>query len=167
MSVSTIPALRTALLVRLAAETWPTATPQIARSHPYPEPSADEMIYLAGTQNADPIGSQFGGGQTPSVFGMDRHEERYVQTLMVSVVRNAREDVAAMEARAFELAGVIETSVRNWRTTTPSPYDGVVTFCYVDGLRLDSAHLIAAEGGKTPPSREVLITIELACAAGI
>lgn len=120
------------------------------------------MVYLAGTQNADPIGSQFGGGQIPIAMGMAQQEEHYVQTLMVSVVRNARDDVAVMEARAFELAGVIETSIRNWRTTS---YDGVVQFCYVDSLRLDSAHLIAAEGGKTPPSREVLITLELACSA--
>jgi hypothetical protein len=165
MSVSTIPALRTALLVRLAAETWPTATPQITRSHPYPAPAEAEMVYLAGTQNDDPIGSQFGGGQTPSAFGMERHEERYVQTLMVSIVKNAREDVAVMEARAFEIAGVIETSIRNWRSTA-TPYDGVVIWCIVSGVRLDSAHLVAAEAGS-PPSREVLITIELACAAGI
>lgn len=164
MAVSTIPALRTALLARLAAATWPTATPQIARSHPYPAPSEAEMIYLAGTTNEDPIGSQFGGGQTPSAMGMDRHEERYVQTLMVSIVKNAREDVAAMEARAFELAGVIETSIRAWRL---SAYDGVVIWCIVTGVRLDSAHLVAAESAQSPPSREVLITIELACAAAI
>lgn len=167
MAVSTIPALRTALLARLAAETWPTATPQIARSNPYPEPSAAEMIYLAGTQNDDPIGSQFGGGQTPSVMGMDRHEERYVQTLMVSVVQHAYDDVAVMEARAFELAGVVESSVRSWRLTSPTPYDGVLTYCTVSSLRLDPPHLISAEAGKAPSSREVLITIDLACAASI
>jgi hypothetical protein len=164
VAVSTIPTLRTALLARLGAATWPTSAPQIVRSHPYPAPTEGELVYLAGTTNEDPIGSQFPGGQTPSVMGMDRHEERYVQTLMVSVVKNAREDVAAMEARAFELAGVIETSIRAWRLAS---YDGVVIWCIVTGVRLDSAHLIAAEGGQSPPSREVLITIELACAAGI
>lgn len=164
MSISTIPALRTALLARLALESWPTSAPQILRSHPFPDSSADEMVYLAGTQNADPIGSQFGGGQIPVAMGMARQQEHYVQTLMVSVIGNARADVAAQEARAFELAGVIETSVRNWRLTA---YDSVLTFCYVASLRLDSAHLVAAEGGQSPPSREVLITIELACAADI
>lgn len=164
MGVSTIPALRTALLARLAAESWPTSAPQIARSHPYPARLEDELVYLAGTQDADPIGSQFGAGQVPIAFGMARQQEHYVQTLMVSVVGSAMADVATQEARAFELAGVIESSVRAWRLTS---YDGVVTFCYVDGLRLDPPHLIAAENGQSPSSREVLITIELACAADI
>lgn len=166
MSVSTIPALRTAILARLAAETWPTATPQLARSHPYPARTEGELVFLAGTQDADPVGSQFPGGQTPSTFGMARHEERYVQTLMVSVVGNAMADVAAQEARAFEIAGVIETSIRNWRSNA-TPYDGVVIWCIVSGLRLDSVHLVAAESGQSPSSREVVITIDLACAAGI
>ena len=167
MSVSTIPALRTALLARLAAETWPTATPQILRSHPYPVLAENEMIYLAGTQNSDPIGSLFGGGQRPAAIGQRKQEERYVQTVIVSVIGNAMADVAVQEARAFQLAGVIETSVRNWATTSPSAYDGVVRWCFVSGLRLDSAHLVAAEGGQSPSSREILITIDLACTARI
>lgn len=167
MPVSTIPAFRTALLARLAAATWPTAAPQIARSHPYPDRTEAELVFLAGTQNNDPINSQFGGGQVPYAMGMARQQEHYTQTLMVSVVKSAREDVAAMEARAFELAGVVETSIRAWRLTAPSPYDGVVTICYVDGVRLDAPHLVAAESGQAPASREVLITIELACSADI
>jgi hypothetical protein len=164
VSVSTIPALRTALLARLALEVWPTATPQIVRSHPYPTRTEDELIYLAGTQDADPVGSQFGGGQLPFAMGMAKRQEHYVQTLMVSVIGNAMNDVAAQEARAFQLAAVVDTSVTAWRLTA---YDGVVTYCEVTSTRLDSVHLVAAESGKSPSTREVLITLDLACTAEI
>lgn len=166
MATSTIPAFRTALLARLAAATWPTATPQIARSHPYPERTEDELVYLAGTRDDDPLGSQFGGGQMPFAMGMAKRQERYVQTVMVSIVRNARDDVADMEARAFVLVGVIDANVLAWALAA-TPFDGVLTFCEVVSTRLDPPHLVASEGGQTPPSREVLITMDLSCAAEI
>jgi hypothetical protein len=166
VAVSTIPALRTAILARFAAETWPTATPQLARSHPFPVHTEGELIYLLGTRNDDPVGTSYGGGQKPAQFGTQKNEERYVQIVVVSVVDSAMADVAVMEARAFELAGVIETNIRNWRTTA-TPYDGIVRWALVTGLALDGPHLIAAESKQSLPSREVLITIDIACSARI
>lgn len=165
MAVSSIPALRTALLARLAAETWPTSTPQFARSHPYPERMQPDLIYLVGTRNEDPIGSDYRGGQSPAQLGAQRNEERYVQPVVVSVLRNSREDAEAMELRAFELAGVIETSMRNWRSN-PTPYDGVVRWCLIAGVQLDGPHLIA-DGSTSPKEREVAITVDLACSKRI
>lgn len=166
MAVSTIPAFRTALLARLAAETWPTSTPQIARSHPYPAHTELELVYLLGTRNDDPIGTSYGGGQRPAQLGTQKNEERYVQVVMVSVAESAMADVATMEARAFELAGVIETSMRNWRTAA-TPYGGVVRWAIVSGVQLDGPHLVAGESKQSPPTREVVVTVDVACSARI
>lgn len=165
MAVSTIPALRTALLARLAAESWPTSTPQIARSHPYPAHEERELVYLLGTRPEDPIGSDYGGGTKPAQLGAGRLEERYVQPVVVSVVWNARDDVTDLELRAFELAGVITASARAWGKEA-SPWSGIVRWCLPSSVQLDGPHLIV-DSKNAPKDREVAVTVDLACSARI
>ena len=72
---------------------------------------------------------------SPRAIGNPGREERYSILLVVSVVRGRSDSYPDMEARAYEIASLVDDAVRTWRTTTPAPFDGVARWVLVTSTR--------------------------------
>ncbi len=159
MAVSTIPAFKQALKERLAADAG-LAGVHISRADPYPEREGRELVIVGRAVSAHDEGGS--GGQRTAALGAATREDRYVVEVLVSVIAPVHTKGDAVEDRAYEIAGVIETSVRAWRTSTPSPFGGVVRWALVTSCGDDEERFSA--DAKT---REYRLTMRISCAQRI
>lgn len=107
MASSTIPALKAALVARLAADASIVAAGvQVTYGDPYPAPIADEWIWV-GSTNSTP-------GESAAALGMQRREERYTLDVTIGKRDDSRALQKAVTERAFLLASYIENSMRSW-----------------------------------------------------
>lgn len=146
---STIPSFKAALLARLQANAG-LAAAQISWGNPYPARMADELIIIGNAT----------AGQNPVGLGSNAKEEQYELEILVSIAGSARTSQQTLEERAFTLAGVIETSIINWRTEA-SPFGGVVSWALVDSM--SSGEGISQSGD----TREASVSIKLSVTARI
>jgi hypothetical protein len=147
MSTSTIPDLKAALLTRLKAATG-LANVQITYGIPGPAAAEREWIMLGNAR----------GDQESAAVGAQRREERYVLEVLVSVVRPLREDQKTVTERAYELAGAIEKSIRDWGSESPA-FGGVVRWALVTGTDLTER--------ADSQEREAEVLVRVSCAQRI
>lgn len=158
-AVSTIPAFKTALRERLAVDPALSGV-HIARTSPYPEREGKELVIIGRAVSQHDEGGS--GGQRTAALGAGRREERYTVELTVSVIAPARTLGTVLEDRAYEIAGVIELSLRSWRTQAPSPFGGVVRWALVTSCGDDDEGFLG--DGKT---REYHLIMRISCAQRI
>jgi hypothetical protein len=151
MASSTIPAFKAALLTRLQADA-DLAGLDITYGVPAPRGPEREWVWLGGARE----------DQATAAMGQRRREETWVQDIVVSCLKPVREDQQTLTERAFEIAGVIEDSLRDWsQLTSPPVFGGVVREALV--VRMDLDELLSIDREGVPQEREARITISLAC----
>jgi hypothetical protein len=148
MATSTIPALKSALVARLQADA-DLSSVTVTYGPPQPgEFGSSEFVWVGAAR----------GEQSTAAMGQKRREEVWIQDVVVSCVTALRNDQETLTERAFELAGVVEDSLRTWSTTQPF-FGGVVRHALVVGMDLDE--FVSTE------EREARITMRVACAERI
>jgi len=159
--ISSAPAVKAAMLARFQADALiGGAGVLVTRGHPYPIRPGQEIVSIGASRAQSRIGDRFAGGQSPRALGRDAREERYTVPLTVSVVRHESDDYAAMEDRAYAIADALDASLRAWRYTTPSAFDGLCRYAIVVSVEDGEA----LEQGK---GREALVLIDVNVAAPI
>lgn len=159
--ISTAPAVKAAVAARLNADALiGGGGVHVSHGHPHPIVGLPELVHVGRTRPVNRVGDRYQGGQTPRQLGRDGREERYTITLTVSVVGNETDPYATLEARAYAIADLVDASLRAWRFTTPSAFDGVCRWAIVTGVEDDEA----IEIGR---GREARVAIELSVAAAI
>lgn len=154
MSFSTAPTVKAAIRTRLAADSNLTNV-QITHGSPYPKRPEGELVLIGRAVAGDPFGT-FGAGQSPHALGQTSREERYTIDLVVSVLSSARDDYATLEARAYQIAGYIDTNLRAWQA---SAFDGVARWVIPTGSE--------DREGLDNDNREASVTMTLSVAARI
>jgi hypothetical protein len=148
MATSTIPALKSALVARLQADTDLFAV-TVTYGPPQPGEFASKEFIWVGAARSE---------QNTAAMGQKRREETWIQDIVVSCLTALRNDQETLTERAFELAGVVEDSLRTWSTTQPF-FGGVVRWALVVGMDLDE--FVDTE------EREARLTMRVACAERI
>jgi hypothetical protein len=133
MATSTIPAFIDALLARLGAD---SSLAGVLVCDSVPDAATREMLIVWGTRDDSPDQGSFPGGQSSAAIGQRSREERYVVELLVTVVRPRREGQTGTRARAFELAAVVENSLRSWGEVSPR-FAGIVRFAGITSVHYD------------------------------
>lgn len=147
MSISTIPAFKSALFDRLVADTDLEGV-QITYGVPHPRDTDADWVWVADAR-AEQENYQM-GRKIPR-----RRMERWNQEVMVSCVRTNRNDQQELTARAFAIADVIDDSLRAWSETTGNFFDLITIFAGVVGVELEER--VSRE------HRESLVTVTVAC----
>jgi hypothetical protein len=148
MATSTIPALKSALVARLQAD---TDLDGITVTYGPPQPgefTSSEFIWVGAARST----------QNTAAIGQKRREEVWIQDVVVSCVTALRNDQETLTERAFELAGVVEDSLRTWSMTQPY-FGGVVRWALVVGMDLDE--FVSTE------EREARVVMRVECAERI
>lgn len=143
MATSTIPALKAALVTRLT-----TALAGVTVTYGPPTPGEwveQEFVWVGAAR----------GEQATAAMGQKRREETWIQDIVVSCVTANRNDQATLTARAFDIAGDVEDSLRAW-STTPPYFGDVVRHALVVGMDLDEY--------ANEKEREARVTLRVACA---
>lgn len=161
---SSIPTVKAAIITHLQAESG-LAGLLVSYGLPWPTPPAKEGVYFGGTQDGDPTkssGSLGGGGQQSASLGRRAREERYLLDSVVVVTQDARAAQQVVTERAFEIAAVIETSLRVWDpsdSSWPVPPGGSVHWMLITSVE-------HAEG-KDNQNTQAAVHIQIAVAARI
>lgn len=157
MATSTIPAFKDAIVTRIAADP-DMAGVRVDYGVSVPPGNHPDWVWFGDTRSDDGTNGAFPGGQRAAALGLQKREERYVLEVVVSVVRPARERQLTVTERAFQLAAVIEASVRAWGATSPV-FGGVVRWAQVTDL----IHREFASNTE----REARCLMDISCAARI
>lgn len=145
MATSTIPAFKAALLTRLQADAGLTGV-DLSYGVPFPRTPDREWVWLGNAE----------GEQETAAMGQRRREETWVQEIVVSCIKPARESQQTLTERAFAITAVIEDSLRTWSALPGPVFGGVVRQALVIGTQLEE---LADES-----EREARVTIRVACA---
>ncbi len=148
MSTSRVPALKSALVARLQADSDLSGI-AVTYGPPTPGEWAEREFIWVGAARA---------AQETAALGQKRREETWIQDVVVSCVATMRNDQETLTDRAYELAGVVEDSLRAWSTTQPF-FGGVVRWALVVGMDLDEY--------VNDQEREARVTMRVACAERI
>lgn len=165
--ISTANSVKAALRSRLLNEAALSGV-QISHGHPYPDRPEREVVMIDRAAAGSNLGDRFPAGQRPRALNTTSREERYTLDVIVSVNGSARDRYPDLEERAYAIATAVDDSIRTWRDTTPSAYDGAARWVVVtaiedrEGLAIPGRDTDAADGG-----REAVVRIELSVAAGI
>ena len=157
---SCIPSFKAALVTRLDAAT--DASTIVSYGIPISLTDANDWVWVGNAQGADPIGD-VGGGQRTAAMGRKRQEERWVQDIVVSVLRSVSESQQTVTERAFTIAATIEDSIRTWTASVPA-YSG---YTPPTGADFHWAVVVSTDLEEfiNPEERGAQITIGVACAA--
>lgn len=165
--ISTANQVKAALLARLQSDPALSGV-QITHGHPYPNRPEREIVMIDRASAGSNLGDRYPAGQRPRALNVTSREERYTLDVIVSVIGAARDRYPDLEERAYAIASAVDDSIRTWRDTTPSAYDGAARWVVVtsvedrEGLAIPGRDTDAAEGG-----REAVVRVELSVAAGI
>lgn len=150
------PTFKAALLSRLQADAGLNGV-QVTYGLPFPKALEREAIIVWGTRPEDPTGGR-SGGQSSAALGAQKREERWVQEIVVTVVKPSRESQQTVTERAFAVAAEIEDSIRSWGSESPA-FGGNVRWALVTDMRLEEP--------ANQEEREGRVTIDVACAERI
>lgn len=150
MASSTIATFKAALTTRLQAESGLDGV-QVTYGLPAPAGPGLEWVW---------VGNAY-GFQVSRNQGQRAREESWAQEVQVSVLAAVREDQQTLTERAFEIAAVIEDSLREW-STPPDAFDAVVIWALVQELNLEEFISVDPET-KSAKQREARVTIRVGC----
>ncbi len=156
MATSTIPDFIDALITRLRADSGLTG---VLVEESLPDSLRREMFLVWGTRDDSPDGSSFPGGQSSAAIGQRSREERYVVECEAIVIRPRREGQSGVRNRAFEIAAVVEASLRSWGETPPR-FGGIVRTALISSVRYDPTLPKSDERGAS-------VWVDIACAQRI
>jgi hypothetical protein len=146
VDMTTIPAFKAALKVRLEAIAWTDPDPLILWGDVSPGEPDWRMITIAkAISNQDTV-----------VVGGFVSEETYQVALEILVTGQSQTLQEEIETSAYDLAATIETSLLAWASETPA-FNGIVKRCRVTGVEDD---LLQSKQG-----RGSLVTLTITCYA--
>jgi hypothetical protein len=149
MATSTVPAFKSALVARLQADS-DMAGVVITYGPPQPgEFGEPELVWVGAAR----------GAQRTAAMGQKRREETWDQDIIVTCKTALRNDQETLTERAYEIAGVIEDSLRAWSQVGGAYFGDIVRHGLVVGMDLDE--FVSTE------EREARITMRVACAQRI
>lgn len=148
MATSTVPALKAALLTRLQAD---AALAGVTVSWGLPFGNLPRELVMLGNATVTAPDSMPGH----MAMGLGERQESYVLEVKVLVALPA--DQQAVTERAFELAAVVEASLRAWAPE----FGSVVSWALVTGSTLEE--FVNPNGSE----READVTLAVACSAEI
>lgn len=157
-TISTAPVVKAALRSVLAAADGLERV-QITHGNPTDRPGPE--LVVIGPARPDAAIGERQPGHTPRGLGNPGREERYSLLLIASVRRGRTDSYPEIEARAYEIASLVDAAIRNWRTTTPAPFDGVARWVLVASTQ--DFELWPADA----PERGCAVQIDLAVAAQV
>lgn len=151
MATSTIPAFKSALVARLQADT-DLAGVQVTYGLPAPKGPDREWVWVGNAQAT----------QETAAMGQRRREEEWTQEVVVSCLTPVRESQETLTERAFEIAGVVEDSLRAWLAPSEGPFGGVVRHALVVGM--DLVEVVSTDPQGVAKDREARVTVRISCA---
>lgn len=147
--MSTIPTVKAAILTRLEADRS-LAGVQISWGNPHPKKGRLELVIIGNATHE----------QEPAGIGTISYEESYALDLIISVVGPIQESQQTLETRAFEIVGLVESSINSWRSEA-SPFGGISGWIVPSAK--STSEVITPEGDV----REAAVIIKLAVTARI
>ena len=150
MAVSTVPAVKAALLSRIDSATDAATT--VSWGVPRGDKQRDwVMIGKALTE------------QSPAAVGQQRREERYTVTVTVTVVRADVETPQSVSERAHAIVGQIEDNVRSDATL-----GGVANLIHAQVTKTDPDDVLLVDDAGQPTGRRMTeVIVHVTCLARI
>ena len=156
---SSVPFFKTALINRL--QTVPALANgkvTVSRGHPYPKRWANDSVLVGGMSNY----------QQRLVCSMTQRRETYDVEITANASGAAQDPYEDFEARAYQLAAAVETSLTEWtrtgETLTSGPW-GLVSAAIPEYVRDQEG--LDQEEGKAPKSRDCTVYLVVHVTASV